>query len=162
MFATKEQIKNAMETCRTLNSSAPIFRAKSEPKHDTKELLHNKRVPVIEDGPTVTHVGLPEGVGTSAATNAGASLLDPRKHAKGTIAEAFQKYKHIEPTLPALGYTEAHPKDLERSIQNAKCDAIVLGTAADLRRLIKFAKPVCRVRFEILDEEHPKFFAFVK
>jgi predicted GTPase len=117
---------------------------------------------VVEDGPTITHGGLPEGVGASAARNAGASLVDPRKYAVGTIAEAFQKYKHIGPVLPALGYSEGQIKDLERSIQNVECDAVVLGTPADLRRLMKITKLVYRVRFEIVDDEHPKFATFIK
>ncbi len=160
--ASEEQIKGAIETCRSLNSSAPVFRTRSEPKLDARESLRNKIVLVVEDGPTITHGGLPEGVGASVARNAGASLIDPRKYAVGTIAEAFQKYEHIGPVLPALGYSEGQIKDLEHSIQNVECDAIVLGTPADLRRLMKITKPVYRVRFEIVDEEHPKFVDFVK
>ena len=160
--ASEEQIKKSVNICRELNSKAPIFRVKSIATIDSAELLRNKRVLVVEDGPTTTHGGLAEGVGASAARAAGAVLIDPKKYAVGTIAEAFRNYKHIGSVLPALGYSDKQIKDLEQSIQNVNCDAVVLGTPADLRRLIKIKKPVYRVHFEISDISKPGLEGFLR
>ena len=93
--------------------------------------------------------------GVSAARAAGANLVDPKKYAVGTIAEAFQNYPHIGSVLPPLRYSEQQIRDLEYSIQNVDCDAVVLGTIADLTRLFRFRRPVYRVRFEVSDIEKP-------
>ncbi|HEX7031411.1 MAG TPA: CBS domain-containing protein [Nitrososphaera sp.] len=52
--------------------------------------------------------------------------------------------------LPALGYGDQQLEKLESSINNAiaDCDAVVLGTPADLTRRMHIANPVVRVRFE--------------
>ena len=47
------------------------------------------------------------------------------------------------------------------TIQNVNCAAVVLGTPADFRRLIKIKKPVYRARFEISDIEKPGLEGFV-
>ncbi len=57
--------------------------------------------------------------------------------------------------LPALGYTSAQLAELEESINAIECDAVVLGTPADLTKLIKIGKPVARVAFEAYDEGKP-------
>ena len=55
--------------------------------------LLGKRVFVVEDGPTITHGGMPYGAGTVAARQAGATtLVDPRPYAVGAIAETFGKF----------------------------------------------------------------------
>ena len=63
---------------------------------------------VVEDGPTITHGGMPFGAGTVAARQAGATeVVDPRPHAVGSIAETLDRYPHIGAVLPAMGYCDA-------------------------------------------------------
>lgn len=50
--------------------------------------------------------------------------------------------------LPALGYSTQQLKELEISINSVDCDAVVLGTPADLSARIQISKPAVRVRFE--------------
>ena len=53
--------------------------------------LAGAAVLVIEDGPTVTHGGMPFGAGTVAAQRAGVGMqIDPRPYAEGSIAEVYR------------------------------------------------------------------------
>ena len=66
------------------------------------------RVLVVEDGPTITHGGMPFGAGTVAARGAGATqFVDPRPYAVGTIRDTFTKYPEIGTVLPAMLGTHA-------------------------------------------------------
>ena len=58
---------------------------------------------------------------------------------------------HIGNVLPAMGYGEQQLKDLEETINNAECDAVIIGTPIDLSRVISINKPYTRVHYE-LDE----------
>jgi len=109
----------------------------------------------VEDGPSVTHGGLAYGAGTVAARTVDAVLVDPREKAVGAIKAAYEKYPTLGSVLPALGYGDAHLAELEESINAVECDAVVLGTPADLTKLIKIGKPVARVAFEAYDEGKP-------
>ena len=50
-----------------------------------------------------------------------------------------------------MGYGEQQLKDLEETINNADCDAVIIGTPIDLTRIISINKPCTRVNYE-LDE----------
>jgi len=67
----------------------------SEAKVDRPELVRGKNVLVVEDGPTVTHGGLPEAVGAHVAKAYGARIVDPRDSAVGELAEIYRMYPHI-------------------------------------------------------------------
>jgi predicted GTPase len=110
---------------------------------------------VVEDGPSVTHGGLSEGAGASAARSVGATLVSPRKSAVGSIRLAYERFPNLGDVLPALGYGDEQLRELGRSIEATDCDAVVLGTPSDLTRLIKIAKPVARARFEAVDVGEP-------
>ena len=69
--------------------------------------VQGKRVLVIEDGPTITHGGMPYGAGYLAAGAAGAEVVDPRPSAAPRCAAIFEAYPHIGPVLPAVGYDAA-------------------------------------------------------
>jgi predicted GTPase len=103
---------------------------------------------VIEDGPTLTHGGMAYGAGTLAARRFGArELVDPRPFAAGSLAGVFAEYPHIGPLLPALGYGPAQLQDLADTVARTPCDAVVLASPVDLRRLIPIAQPVCRLTY---------------
>ena len=43
--------------------------------------------------------------GRIAAEEVGATVVDPHPYAVGSIKEAFEKYRHIRDTIPAMGYS---------------------------------------------------------
>ena len=131
------------------------MKAKSEAVLDKPQLVRRKRALAVEDGPSVTHGGLSVGAGAMAAKGVGATLVDPRNRAVGSIKAAYQRFPKLGKVLPALGYSEGQLKDLEESINRVDCDVVVLGTPSDLTRLIRIRKPVARVRFEAFEVGRP-------
>jgi predicted GTPase len=105
---------------------------------------------VVEDGPTITHGGMPHGAGFVAATRGGAGLIiDPRPYAVGSLAETFERYPHIGSVLPAMGYSSEQLHDLERTIDAAGPDVIVAGTPIDLAHVIRSRHPIRRASYEL-------------
>ncbi len=118
--------------------------------------LTGARVLVVEDGPTVTHGGMPFGAGVVAARAAGAfALVDPRAWAVGQIAETFERYPGIGALLPAMGYGEQQLADLEATIKAVDCDVVVTGTPIDLGHIIDPGHPVRHARYEYADAGAP-------
>ncbi len=96
------------------------------------------------------------GAGVIAAQKFGArELVDPRKWAVDSISETFRKYPKTGPILPAMGYSDKQVKDLEATINEVDCDAVVIGTPIDLRRVVKIKKPSVRVRYELAEITKP-------
>ena len=62
---------------RAVNARAAIVRAASPIRLDDPSAVKGRRVLVIEDGPTITHGGMPYGAGYLAAVAAGADVIDP-------------------------------------------------------------------------------------
>jgi len=154
--APKENIEKVVENVRKINPRAIIVKVASELSVDNPELIRGKKVLVVEDGPTVTHGHLSFAAGYIAAKEYGAKeIVDPRPYAIGSIREAFEKYQHIGPVLPALGYGEKQMKELEQVINKAEADVIILGTPSDISRYLDLNKPVVRVSYEIKDVEVP-------
>lgn len=154
-IASQEDVEKVIQSCGKLNPRAKIVRTRSEAVLDRPEWVRGKKVVVVEDAPSVTRGELAQGAGAMAAKAVDAVLVDPRSKAVGTLKTAYEKYPTIGTVLPALGYNEAQLKELEESINAVECDAVVLGTPADLTRLIKIGKPVARVKFEAFDVEKP-------
>ena len=155
--ADEQTVERVIGSCQRLNTKAEIFKVRSEEAVDNPDLIRGKRVLVVEDGPSITHGELGEGIGAFAARKLGCTLVDPRPFAVGSIKRAYDNYPWIGIVLPALGYSTQQLKDLEISINGVNCDAVVLGTPADLRARIKISKPVVRVRFEGKDAEGSAF-----
>jgi predicted GTPase len=98
-----------------VNSAPTIVRTASPVSLEGAASLVGKRVLVVDDGPTITHGGMPYGAGTVAARQAGATeLVDPRPYAVGSIKGTFEKYSHIGAVLPAMGYGSEQLRELER------------------------------------------------
>jgi len=154
-IAKKRDLDTLVVNCKALNPKAAVVKLKSEAVLDRPELARRKRVLVVEDGPSVTHGGLSEGAGAVAARAVHATLVSPKKTAVGSIKKAYEKYPNLGNVLPALGYSEKQLSELERSVNAVDCDAVVLGTPANLTRLIKIKRPVARVRFEAKDVGRP-------
>ena len=154
--ASAKDVKTVRENVKRVRPEARIVEAASDIHVDDKSLIRGKRVVAIEDGPTVTHGGMKEGVGAIAARKFKAkTLIDPRKYAVGSIKRTYEKFPHLRTVLPAMGYGEKQIKDLEQTIAAINCDSLVLGTPIDLRRIMKLSKPAVRVRYEIREVTKP-------
>ncbi len=139
-----------------LNPKASVIRAASQVVAEDPELIRGRRVLVIEDGPTLTHGGMPFGAGKVAADTYGArQIVDPRPYAVGSIAEVFSKYPHIGNILPAMGYYPEQIRDLQETVNRADCDSVVVATPINLRRIIEMNKPSTAVFYELADMGRP-------
>jgi predicted GTPase len=148
--ADADDVQKVRDSIERVNPSATVISASSPVKVDDPEIIKGRRVLCIEDGPTLTHGGMTLGAGTIAATRYGAAeLIDPRPHAVGEIAESFKLYPHIGALLPAMGYGEQQLRDLETTINSTDCEAVVVATPIDLRRVIKIDRPSTRVHYEL-------------
>ncbi|MFW6180217.1 MAG: cyclic 2,3-diphosphoglycerate synthase, partial [Spirochaetota bacterium] len=99
--------------------------------------IRGKRVLVVEDGPTLTHGGMPFGAGMRAAEEFGATLVvDPRQWAEGSIRETYHRHPHIGPVLPAMGYSPGQVRELERTINRCDCDLVIFATPIQLTRVL--------------------------
>jgi len=150
--AKPENVRAVEDNIRRLNPKARIIKAGSAISVDDADAVRGKRVIAIEDGPTVTHGGMPYGAAYIAAKSLGCRIVDPRKYAVGSIRETFSRFPHLKEVLPAMGYSQQQLSELERTIERTPCDAVLVGTPANLARLLKIKKPAFRVRYE-LDEK---------
>jgi len=150
--ASAEAIQIVENNIKQASPNSIIIKAESTITVDRPELIVGKRVLVVEDGPTLTHGEMNIGAGIVAAERLGAKeIIDARPFAVGSLIDTFEKYQHIGNVLPAMGYGEQQLKDLEETINNADCDAVIIGTPMDLSRVISINKPYTRVHYE-LDE----------
>ena len=145
-----DDIAGLRDNIRMVNPDAIVVDAASPVSIEDEELIYGKNVLVVEDGPTLTHGEMMYGAGVVAAEKYGAaSLVDPRPWTVGKLSETFDKYPDIGQILPAMGYGEEQMKDLETTINKVECDAVVIGTPIDLRRVINIEKPSVRVTYEL-------------
>ncbi len=151
--AYPEDVFTLRDNIRQLAPEAVIIEAAS-PQFIEGDIT-GKDVLVVEDGPTLTHGGMSFGAGTMAAERMGARLVDPYPFAVGSIRETFDKFEHLGPVLPAMGYGEEQIKELEETIHAVECDAVVVGTPIDLTRIIKIKKPAYRVKYELQEIGKP-------
>ena len=153
--AKPENVKVVKNNIKNRNPNAKIIEADSPVIVDKPEIIKNKKVLVVEDGPTLTHGGMRYGAGFIAAQKFNAKIIDPRKYAVGSIKKTYEKYGHLEKILPAMGYGEKQVKELETTINKAECDSVVIGTPIDLGRILKINKPSTRVRYELEERGKP-------
>ena len=139
-----------------INPVATIVLAESPVTLGDGPSLEGKRVLVVEDGPTITHGGMPYGAGTVAAKAAGAAeLVDPRPFAVGSIAGTFERYPEIGAVLPAMGYGDEQLAELAATIDAADCDVVVTGTPMSLTRVIDVRHPVRHATYVLADHGEP-------
>ena len=140
----------------------PIVRAASPVRIEEPARLQGRRVLVVEDGPTITHGGMPFGAGMSALRAlGGVEIVDPRASAVPGIAEVYAQYPHIGPVLPAMGYSEAQLAALRATVNASAADVVLTATPIDLARLGGFTKPVVRARYGYVDAGTPTLAALV-
>ena len=154
--ARPEDVRTVRANIRHVNPTATIIEAASPPHVENPALIRGKRVLLIEDGPTVTHGGMPYGIGTIAAWEySAAEIIDPRPYAVGSIADTFRAYPNTGALLPAMGYGADQVRDLEATIRNIPCDTVVIGTPIDLRRVVTIDQPTVRVSYDLVEQTKP-------
>ena len=159
--ANPADVKALTGRLRSVNSHAAIVLAASPVRLDAPELVRGRRVLVVEDGPTITHGGMPHGAGYVAAARAGATIVDPHDAAVGDIRRVYNEYPHIGAVLPAEGYSAAQLSDLAATIDATHVEAVVAATPIDLARLINIGVPVVRAHYDYADAGHPTLIELV-
>lgn len=130
-----------------LNPGAKVLTSAMPLTLDGK-LEAGSRVIVVEDGPTLTHGGMPYGAGYLAARSANAVVVDPRLWAAPAIREVYAAHPHIGAVLPAVGYSREEREALAATIDAADAELVVAATPVDLSRVLKIRKPVLRARYD--------------
>jgi predicted GTPase len=145
----RNNIRQINPDCIIIDAASPIF-------VENFEIIKGKRVLVVEDGPTLTHGNMKYGSGVIGARKYGAKeIVDPKPFTVGEIAKTFEKYPHLGPILPALGYSHTQIKDLEKTINKIDADIVVFATPVDLRRILTINKQSVRVSYELQEIGDP-------
>jgi len=151
-----ENIQTLRDNIESVNPNATVIDAASPVTVENVDIIKGKRVLVVEDGPTLTHGEMKIGAGVVAAKRCGAAeIIDPRPFAVGSLIETYRSYPDIGNLLPAMGYGEQQMKDLAATIEKVDCDAVVIATPIDLKRVIKINKPCTRVDYSLQEIGHP-------
>ncbi|MRR20201.1 GTPase [bacterium] len=154
--AAPADIQTVRESIEKVAPRAIVIDGASPIRVDDPSIIKGKRVLVVEDGPTLTHGEMKIGAGVVAARKFGAAeLVDPRPFTVGRLTETFEKYPNIGTLLPAMGYGDQQLQDLETTINNTDCDAVVIGTPIDLNRIIHIKKPSTRVWYDLQEIGSP-------
>jgi len=149
--ARSEDIEAIRARARQLNPDAPICLGDLEIQLEERFPIEGRKVLVVEDGPTVTHGGMPHGAGTVVARRRGAIAVDPRPYAVGSIRDTFAHNPHLGQVLPAMGYSAEQRRELEDTI-HACCEAegvvcVVDACPGRLDVAIRLEVPVARVSY---------------
>ncbi len=161
--APKQNIKIIEDNIKKINPKAIVIKARSKIIVDNPKFIKGKRVLLVEDGPTITHGGMKFGAATVAAKLYKAKeIINAKKYAVGSIKETYEKYKHLEKELPAMGYSKQQIKDLQETINKADCDIILDGSPVNLSRLIKINKPIVNVNYELEEVSKPNLNDVIK
>jgi predicted GTPase len=158
---------DALETVRrnvvAANPDATIVTAASPVRLDDARAVRGRRVLVVDDGPTLTHGGMPHGAGYVAAQAAGAAeIVDPRPFATPALRALYDAFPHLGPVLPAMGYSAALRRELATTIAASGVELVIAGTPIDLARDLALAVPVIRARYDYADAGTPTLWSLVE
>src|SRR5699024_11762567 len=93
----KEKSEIIEENIKAVATHSTIIKAESEVTIDNPELVKDKRVLIVEDGPTLTHGEMKIGAGTVAAERLGVKeIIDPKPYAVGSLIDTFKQYPHLD------------------------------------------------------------------
>ena len=141
-------VEQLRQTVRRLARGARVVDVRLPITVDDPASVRGRHVLAVDDGPTLTHGGMPSGAAELAARALGATLVDPRPYARGSLRDVFAAYPRLGPVLPAMGYGKTQLRELEATIDATPCDAVLVGTPLDLRRSLKVRHPIVRARYE--------------
>jgi predicted GTPase len=153
--AAPEDVSQLKKTISVENPDAVLVDAHSPVTIEEGTDLSGKRVLVVEDGPSLTHGEMGFGAGVVAARRGGATLVDPRPWAAGSIKDVYEKYPHMGALLPAMGYSAEQRKDLEDTINSSDADVVLIATPIDLRKICNLEKPAIRASYELEEISTP-------
>ena len=159
--APPENIAAATRFAHEINPTAIVVQAASPITLDEDVPLKGRRVVAVDDGPSITHGGMPYGAAYVAAQARGAILVDPRPQASPTFRRLYQQYPHIGRVLPAVGYSAEQLAELQATLIAADADIVVSGTPVDLGSRLRLDKPVVRARYEFKQVGEPKLAALI-
>jgi predicted GTPase len=160
--ATSAQLSAVNVELDRLVPDKPRIMAASPVTIDNPEALKGARVLIVEDGPTITHGGMPHGAGYQAVRDLGVKeIVDPRRSAVSEIVRMFEKFPHIGPVLPAMGYDDEQLAALTATIDAANVDVVVAGTPIDFARAVDVSVPVVRARYAYQDAGEPGLMSYV-
>ncbi|HTT15365.1 MAG TPA: GTPase [Thermoplasmata archaeon] len=149
--ARPEDVRTVEENARTANPEAPVVRGALSVTVPDAPALRGRRVLVVEDGPTLTHGGMGFGAATLAAERGGATIVDARRSAVGSIARLYEQYPHLHRVLPAMGYSAEQVGELEATIRGSDAELVLDGSPVDLGRLVHVPQPIVAVDYEYDD-----------
>jgi len=154
--AEPDAVEDVKDNIKAMNPKAKIIEAESPVGVVGGEKIKNKKVLVVEDGPTLTHGEMDYGAGYVAAKQYGAKeIVDPRAYAVGTIKTVYENFKQLEDILPAMGYGDEQMAELKDSINAVPADLVIVGTPIDLAAHLKFNKPSVRVTYSLRERTTP-------
>lgn len=154
--ADHQNVVEVQHNIRQVNPKAIIVKAASPITVENPKAIRDKKVLVVEDGPTLTHGEMAYGAGYIAATFYDAlEIVNPRPFAVRSIAKTYQTYPDTGPILPAMGYGDEQIKDLEETINQMPIDLVLIATPIDLGRLVNINKPSQRVRYSLQEIGQP-------
>ena len=155
--AEPANVEAVRRNIQTLNPNARVIEAASPIQVEDPAAIRDRRVLVVEDGPTLTHGGMSYGAGWIAARRFQArEIVDPRPYARGSISATYAQYPTTGNILPAMGYGQAQIRELEQTINAADADLVLIGTPINLSRLMSLNKPAQRVRYELEETGNPQ------
>ncbi|MCC7552077.1 GTPase [Candidatus Micrarchaeota archaeon] len=157
--ANNRDIDTIVLNAKNMNSKAKIIHADSIITLEGNIIIKNKKILIIEDGPTLTHGGMSFGAGYKAVIPENPKIINCKKYISGSIKQTFEKYSHLDGrVLPAMGYSKEQIKELEKIILNIhkkeKLDYIVSGTPIDLKLLIKTKVPILKAKYELKEKSN--------
>jgi predicted GTPase len=153
--AKPEDLATVRASIAKWNPNAKLVEAESEITLDQPIELAGVKTLVVEDGPTLTHGGMPIGAGFVLAKRRGADIVDPTPYAVGSIRGTYEKYPHCQGILPAMGYSDRQVQELAQTIAATPADVVLVGTPIDLGKLIADGRPMIRVRYELKQVRGP-------
>ena len=149
--AKPENIRAVEESARLANPKAPILEGGLKLTVANPGQLKGRRVIVVEDGPTLTHGGMPYGAATLVAEANGAVIVDAQRSAVGSLAQVYANFPPLRRLLPAMGYGENQVRELEATIRGSDAEIVLDGSPVDLQRLVKVPQPIVNVDYEFED-----------
>jgi len=148
--AGQEAIEQIKSNAERFNPKAQIIQSDLEIDIGHAQLIEGKRVIIVEDGPTVTHGGMPHGAGWVAAMRHGSEAIDPAGFAVGSLKDTYAEFRHLDAVLPAMGYSDEQVRDLAATINASGAEVLIDASPADLNHLLDLKIPIVKVHYHFV------------